>query len=257
MSASAHLLLLLCCILMSYSTNSTIIDLEDLASDNTMVITHSSSCSATCGLGIRTQQLCPLETNSKSNTEACQVRHVQCLDNWQCGLKIRTVTAGQYLELDCLEEVMDAMGHFAFMVTWRFARGIITTNDHLFSRYDNPGLDRLILDPVKEEHAGTYCCDVLDPSYHRVKRLYNGIKVISTNVLTLDYSEGLSQWEKPKENGTDVTAKMFSNSTVRNMVLISMSTSAAVAIIVFLTLFAVTYGKKQKKVDFHDGLRNV
>ncbi|XP_062854458.1 transmembrane protein 81 isoform X2 [Trichomycterus rosablanca] len=261
MSISALLLLLLCWILLHSSTHSMSIDLEDLAFDNTMVITHSSPCSTTCGLGIRTQQLCPLETDSKPNSKACHVRQVQCLDNWQCGLRIQTATAGQRLELDCLEEVMDAMGYFAFVVSWRFARGIITTNNRLFSRLDNPGLDRLILDPVKEEDAGTYCCDVLDPSYHRVKRLYNGVKVISSKVLSLDFTKGLSQWEKPEgqlENGTVVTGKLYSSSTVRNMVLISMSTSIAVAVVVFLALYAFTYWKRPKKrVDFNECLENL
>lgn len=226
------------------------VDLEDLASNNTWVIAYSSSCSTTCGLGIRTQRLCPLGTDDKANSPTCRVRQVQCLDNWQCGLQTQTATAGQYLELDCLEEVMEAMGRFAFVVSWRFARGIITTNNRFFIRRDVPGLDRVILNPVKEEDAGTYRCDVLDTSYHRVKRMYKGLKVLSARVLSLNFTKGLTEWEKPGEiNEPVVTGKPYPSSTVRNVVLLSLSISITVALIVFLGLFAFSYWKSSTRKD--------
>lgn len=58
--------------------------------------------------------------------------------------------AGQRLELDCLGEVMEAMGRFSFRVSWRYARGVVTTDDSLLGRWDAPRLDRLVLDPVSE-----------------------------------------------------------------------------------------------------------
>lgn len=226
------------------------VDLEDLASNNTLVITHSSGCSTTCGLGLRTQRLCPSGTENTANFPACTVRQVQCLDNWQCGLQSQTVTAGQYLELDCLEEVMEAMGHFAFVVSWQFARGIITTDNRLFIRREVPGLDRVILNPVKEEDAGTYRCDVLDTSYRRVKQMYKGLKVLPVHVLSLNFTKGLTEWEKPREiNETVVTGELYPSSTVRNVVLLSLSISITVALIVFLGLFAYSYWKRSTRKD--------
>lgn len=226
------------------------IDIEDLASNNSWVISYSSSCSTTCGLGIRTQRLCPWGTREETSSPACRVRQVQCLDNWQCGLQTQTAITGQYLELDCLEEVMEAMGRFSFAVLWRYARGIITTNNRFFIKHDVPGLDKIILNPVKEEDAGTYRCDVLDTSHHRVKRMYKGLKVLSAHVLNLKFAEGLSEWEKAEVmNVTVVTGKLYPSSTVRNMVLHSLSISIIVAEIVFLGLFALSYWKCSTRKD--------
>lgn len=230
------------------------VDLEDLAFNNTWVITYSSSCSTTCGLGIRTQKLCPLGTD-KDNSPACKVRQVKCLDKWQCGLKTQTAIAGQYLELDCLEEVMEYMGRFAFVVMWYFARGIITTNNRFFMRHDVPKLDKVVLNPVKEVDAGTYRCDVLDTSYHRVKRMYKGVKVLSAHAMKLNFTKGLTEWEKPGEiNVTVVTGKLYPSSTVQNVVLLSLSISITTAVIVFLGLFAFSYWKRSTRKDLisHD-----
>uniref|UniRef100_A0A3B4GBG9 Transmembrane protein 81 n=2 Tax=Haplochromini TaxID=319058 RepID=A0A3B4GBG9_9CICH len=71
------------------------------------VITESSPCSATCGLGLRTQTLCLLNDSRK-----CRVRAVQCMDTWQCGLQTMTVTSGQRVEVDCVGDVMEATGSF-------------------------------------------------------------------------------------------------------------------------------------------------
>lgn len=226
------------------------VDLEDLASNTTLVIAYSSECSTTCGLGVRTQRLCPLGADDSADSPECTVRQVQCLDNWQCGLQTQTVTAGQYVELDCLEEVMEAMGHFSFIVSWHFARGIVTTDNRFFIRHSVPGLDRVILYPVKEKDAGTYRCDALDTSYHRVKRMYKGLKVLSAHVLRLNFAKGLTEWEKPEEmNVTLVTGKLYPSSTVRNVVLLSLSISITVTGIVFLGLFAFSYWKRSTRKD--------
>ncbi|KAI4898483.1 hypothetical protein NFI96_004008 [Prochilodus magdalenae] len=199
----------------------------DVPGFDTWVIKHSSPCSATCGLGLRTQKLCLLDA-SKTNGTPCQFRQVLCLDSWQCGLQTQTVAAGQHLKLDCLEEVMEVMGRFAFVVSWRFARGVITTDNRLLVQLDVPGLDRVVLNPVREEDAGTYRCDVQDTSYHKVKRMYIGVKVLPPHVLSLDFTKGLLQWEKPGglwPNITLVTGKLYPSNTVRKMVLIDQSTA--------------------------------
>lgn len=41
-------------------------------------------------------------------------------------------------------------------MSWRYARGIISSDDTLFTRRDAPLLDRVVLDPVTEEDAGKH-----------------------------------------------------------------------------------------------------
>ncbi|XP_031701683.1 transmembrane protein 81 [Anarrhichthys ocellatus] len=181
-------------------------DLEEVDRMLVMVIVDSSPCSTTCGLGVKTQTLCLLEdgetateeVTSKDGTEVsedCRVRKVKCLESWQCGLRTMTVTSGERVEIDCLGEVMEAMGRFSWRVSWRYARGIITSDDSLFIRRDAPLLDRVILDPIREEDAGTYRCIVQDVTLRRVKRVYWGIRVLPVGILNLDYESSLAQWD--------------------------------------------------------------
>ncbi|KAM3618545.1 uncharacterized protein V6R79_021600 [Siganus canaliculatus] len=170
------------------------------------VVVDSSPCSATCGLGMRSQTLCLLkdseaameEVKSEDGaqvSEECHVQRVKCVETWQCGLTTMTVTSGQRVELDCVEEVMEAMGRFSWRVSWRRARGVISSDDSLFRRWEAPLLDRVVLDPVREEDAGTYRCDVQDASFRRVKRIYWGIRVLPDSFLDLDYQSSLAQWD--------------------------------------------------------------
>lgn len=39
-------------------------------------------------------------------------------------------------------------------VSWRHARGIISSDDSFFTGWDAPLLDRAVLDPIREEDAG-------------------------------------------------------------------------------------------------------
>ncbi|XP_021162979.2 transmembrane protein 81 [Fundulus heteroclitus] len=169
------------------------------------VITDSSPCSVTCGLGVKTQTLCLLKDSKTAMEEndvsppdvsqKCRVQKATCADSWQCGLRTITVTSGERVEIDCLGEVMEAMGRFTWRVSWRYARGIISSDDSLFDRWEAPLLDRVVLDPVREEDAGTYRCDVQDTSYRRVKRAYWGVRVLPAGVVNLDYHSSLTQWE--------------------------------------------------------------
>ncbi|XP_047458971.1 transmembrane protein 81 [Mugil cephalus] len=182
-------------------------DLQEVDKVPVEVITDSSPCSTTCGLGIKTQTLCFLrdgETAMEENvgrehetkvSEQCRIRKVKCLESWQCGLRTMTVTSGQRVEIDCLGEVMQAMGRFSWRVSWRHARGIISSDDSLFARWEAPELGRVILDPVREEDAGTYRCEVQDATFHRVKRVYWGIRVLPVGILNLDYESSLAQWD--------------------------------------------------------------
>ncbi|XP_033943848.1 transmembrane protein 81 isoform X2 [Pseudochaenichthys georgianus] len=144
----------------------TSVDLEEVDKVSVEVIVDSSPCSATCGLGVKTQTLCLLkdgkkameeDVRSKDGTEVseeCRVRKLSCLESWQCGLRTMTVTLGERVEIDCLGEVMQAMGRFSWRVSWRYARGIISSDDTLFARWNAPLLERVVLDPVMEEDAG-------------------------------------------------------------------------------------------------------
>uniref|UniRef100_A0A8C9ZMA1 Transmembrane protein 81 n=1 Tax=Sander lucioperca TaxID=283035 RepID=A0A8C9ZMA1_SANLU len=148
------------------------------------VIVDSSPCSATCGLGVKTQTLCFLKDSKTAMEEGC-------LESWQCGLSTMTVTSGQRVDIDCLGEVMEAMGR----VSWRYARGAISSDDSLFDRWHAPLLDRVILDPIAEEDAGTYRCVVQDATFHIVKTVYWGIRVLPVGILNLDYESSLVQWD--------------------------------------------------------------
>lgn len=244
MARSALWLVLLYCTLLhspSYCSTLTKADLEELEKISTWVIKRSFPCSTTCGLGIRTQELCPIRGTRNISSTSCKLRTVRCLDTWQCGLKTQTATAGQRLVLDCLEEVMEAMGRFAFVVSWRFARGVITSDDSLFTRYEVLSLDKVVLDPLREEDSGTYRCDVLDTDKRRVKRMYKGVKVLSPNELNLDFAKGLIHWEDPESliSNITTTGNMYPSSTVRNMALISVSISAVMAAVIFLLLWGL------------------
>ncbi|XP_068599131.1 transmembrane protein 81 [Brachionichthys hirsutus] len=186
----------------------TSVQLEEVEEVSVEVIVDSTPCSATCGLGTKTQTLCLLKDGRTALEEGgarqgdggevsqrCRVRKVKCLESWRCSLTTSTVTSGQRVEMDCLEEVMEAMGRFSWRVSWRFARGVVTSVDSLFARRDAPLLDRVVLDPVREEDAGTYRCDVQDSAFRRVKRVYWGIRVLPIGVLNLDYERSLSQWD--------------------------------------------------------------
>ncbi|XP_043102483.1 transmembrane protein 81 [Puntigrus tetrazona] len=222
----------------SRCTDLTEAELQELEKISTWVITRSFPCSATCGLGLRVQELC--NTGGNISSTSCKMRTVRCLDTWQCGLKTQTAIAGQRLVLDCLEEVMEAMGRFAFVVSWRFAGGIITSDDSLFSRYEALSLDKVVLDFLREEDSGTYRCDVLDTGKRRVKRMYKGVKVLSPKEVTLDFAKGLIRWENPESlfPNMTTTGNPFPSSIVRNMALISVSVSAATAALILLLLWA-------------------
>ncbi|XP_028308157.1 transmembrane protein 81 [Gouania willdenowi] len=211
-------------------------DLEE-ADVSMELITDSSPCSATCGLGLKTQTLCRMKAVEEDVrteeaaivSEACRVRSVQCLQSWQCGLQTLTATAGQRVEIDCLGEVMKTKGRFSWRVTWRHTRGIITSDDSLFAHWKTLYLDRVILDPVREEDAGTYRCEVQDASYRRVKRAYWGIRVLPVGVVNLDYESSLSQWDQPGKQHKQTSLR------VHHMVVLSVG----IAVVVVLALLGL------------------
>ncbi|XP_061908576.1 transmembrane protein 81 [Entelurus aequoreus] len=183
---------------------------EEPAPVQVQVVTSSTPCSATCGLGVKVQRVCDLKdaegaledagaaarTPPSDVTERCRDVTVTCRESWRCGLKTVTVTTGERVELDCLlAKNAEVVRRLSWRVSWFRARGLITSDDTLFARWHSPTLDLLVLDPVEEEHAGTYRCDVLDAATRRVKKAYWGVRVLPRGVLNLDYGHAESVWD--------------------------------------------------------------
>ena len=261
-------------------------DLEEMNAVPAEVIVHSTACSATCGLGVRQQELCPMR-EGQVEKGGCRMRWVRCLDTWQCGLQTITGPEGGHLELDCLGQVMEAMGRYSFRwgtnmltwanailslgvecdlkrilfftylfssscplpsisspviyrVSWRYARGIITSDDSLFVLYNSPHLDRVVLGLLQEDNAGTYRCEVQDSTFHLAKRVYKGVRVVPPQVLSLDYDSAVVRWDKVdlshSPNLTGVTGSPYTGRVVRNIVLTSLVASAALAGLILLGL---------------------
>ncbi|XP_019722742.1 transmembrane protein 81 [Hippocampus comes] len=172
------------------------------------VVVNSTLCSVTCGMGIKVHTVCTMKDGEKAvektkgsaeaveAMEQCHDVKVKCRESWQCGLKTVTVTTGEKLKLDCLVEDTKKMEH-SWRVTWHRATGVISSDDLLFARWDNPQLDLVILNPVREEHAGTYRCDVLDANFRRLKTVYWGVRVLPKGILNLDYDHAQSVWDSP------------------------------------------------------------
>ncbi|XP_078144181.1 transmembrane protein 81 [Centroberyx gerrardi] len=238
------------------------------------VIVSSSPCSATCGLGVKTQTLCFLKEGNtgmevgekrmdggieeeEEVTRECRGRKVKCLESPRCGLRTVTVTTGERLEIDCLGEVMEAMGRYSWRVSWRLARGIISSDDSLFARWEAPQLDRVVLDPVREEDAGTYRCDVQDAALRRVKRAYWGVRVLPRGVLDLDYDSSLAlwHWTGNYQNRTVVSGQQLRYRTFCIMVLTSVCLSGAAAgsILLGLNWLVMKRGRRRRRADAVEG----
>ncbi|XP_039604533.1 transmembrane protein 81 [Polypterus senegalus] len=161
----------------------------DLPSVSAEVIVNSTECSHTCGLGLQVDVVCTIAMDGKH--EKCEERNVECVINWVCGLTSFTATVGSRQVLDCVSNVINFFGKFKFIFTWRYARGIVTTDDAYFKRYETKTVEKLVLNPVKETDAGTYRCDVQSSSYKMVQRAYFAVKVLPPNMVYLDYDQWL------------------------------------------------------------------
>lgn len=158
-----------------------------------VVQVNSTPCSVTCGLGVKEERLCQLSpAGERSN---CSRVRSLCLSTWICGLQHLSIPEGTPFQLSCLNPDTASLERLDFGYTWRFARGLITTNELLFEPFRNPS-PWLIFSPALESHSGTYRCDVqVLSSFHIVKRIYFGLRVIPRGLVDLDFQKSLT-WEQ-------------------------------------------------------------
>ncbi|NXV05601.1 TMM81 protein, partial [Cettia cetti] len=158
-----------------------------------MVVVNSTPCSVTCGLGVKEEQLC--EVSPAGERRNCSRVRSRCLRDWLCGLQHLVVPEGKPFQLVCLSLDSASLEGPNFGYTWRFARGLITTNDVLFHPFRNPS-PSLSFSPALESHSGTYRCDVqVLSSFQLVKRIYFGLRVIPRDLVDLDFQNSLT-WEQ-------------------------------------------------------------
>ncbi|NXR65534.1 TMM81 protein, partial [Rhadina sibilatrix] len=158
-----------------------------------MVVVNSSSCSVSCGPGVKEELLC--EVSPAGERRNCSLVRSQCLSDWICGLRHLRIPEGKPFQLICLSPAAASLEGQNFGYTWRFAPGLITTNDLLFHPFRNPS-PSLSFSPALESHSGTYRCDVqVLSSFQLVKRIYFGLRVIPRDLVDLDFEKSLT-WEQ-------------------------------------------------------------
>ncbi|XP_063156158.1 transmembrane protein 81 [Candoia aspera] len=173
------------------------------------VLISSTSCSVTCGMGYKVEETCQI--GPKSERRYCDIKKVECLTNWICGMLHFTILVGKPFEFQCLSPAEIGPEIQSFSYSWRLARGIITTDDALFKPFKTTGFV-IKLSPAKEYDAGTYRCDVqFMRTYKIVKRIYFGLRVIPGHLVDLNFDKSLtleqhleSENEKNQQNATSV-----------------------------------------------------
>ncbi|NXX16190.1 TMM81 protein, partial [Podargus strigoides] len=162
------------------------------------VAVNTTSCSVTCGPGSRLDEMC--EMTPAGERRNCTVHRSQCLTTWVCGLQLFTIRVGKPFQLSCLAVDTVGFDSRAYSFTWRFAQGLITTNDLLFRRFINPE-SVVRFSSTKESAAGTYRCDVrMLKTLRVVKRVYFGVRVIQNTLMDLNFEKSLTQEQKLAAN---------------------------------------------------------
>ncbi|NWY36631.1 TMM81 protein, partial [Sylvia atricapilla] len=166
------------------------------------VVVNSTSCSVTCGLGVREEQVC--EVTPAAEIRNCSAVRSRCLSDWICGLQHLRIPEGKPVRLVCLSPDAASLGGADFGYTWTFARGLITTNDLLFRPFRNSS-PSLSFSPALESHSGTYRCDVqVLSSFKLVKRIYFGLRVIPGGLVDLDFEKSLTWEQQLAANGEEL-----------------------------------------------------
>ncbi|NXF30197.1 TMM81 protein, partial [Nyctibius bracteatus] len=167
---------------------------EELRSMVAKIVVNTTSCSKTCGLGFKLEQLCQVTATGERRN--CALRRTACLTSWICGLLHFTVPVGKPFQLSCLTSEAAGFGRQAYNCMWRLAQGLITTNDLLFKPLKNP--DSVIrFSPARESDAGTYRCDVqMVKTFKVVQRVYFGVRVIRNDLVDLNFQKSLTSEQK-------------------------------------------------------------
>ncbi|KAM6237277.1 transmembrane protein 81 [Porphyrio hochstetteri] len=157
------------------------------------VTVNATSCSVTCGLGFRLEEMC--EVTPAGERRNCTLRRTDCLTNWVCGLFHFTVPQGQASQFSCLSSEEVGLGGRTYSYTWGFAQGLITTKDTLFKPFRSPHAV-LRFPQTTESDAGTYRCDVQMVETSKViRRVYFGVRVIPNDLADLNFEKSLT-WEQ-------------------------------------------------------------
>ncbi|NXL56232.1 TMM81 protein, partial [Chordeiles acutipennis] len=165
----------------------------DLKSAVARVVVNTTSCSVTCGLGFKLEEMC--EITPAGERRNCTLLRSDCLTSWVCGLLHFTIPVGQRFQLSCLTSDTVGFDSQAYSYTWSFAHGLITTNDVLFKRLKNPS-SVIRFSPIRESDAGTYRCDVqMLKTFRIIKRVYFGVRVIPKDLVDLNFQKSLT-WEQ-------------------------------------------------------------
>ncbi|NWX88127.1 TMM81 protein, partial [Nothoprocta pentlandii] len=159
---------------------------------------NATSCSVTCGLGFKVEELC--EVTPAGERKNCTLRTSDCVANWVCGLQHFSVPAGRAFQISCLSAQAMGVDSQAYIYTWRLAPGLITTNDGLFKPFKSTEpVIRLL--PTRESDAGTYRCDVqVAKTLKVIKRIYFGVRVIQSDLVDLNFEKSLTLEQKIAEN---------------------------------------------------------
>ncbi|KAM6233063.1 transmembrane protein 81 [Spheniscus humboldti] len=193
---NSHILGILLCafyLLLVVSSETEITIPEELKSAVAKIAVNSTSCSVTCGLGFKLEEMC--EISPDGGRRNCTLRRSDCLTSWVCGLLHFTVPVGKPFQFSCLTSDTVGFGSRAYSYTWRLAQGLITTNDVLFKPFKNP--DSVIrFSPTRESDAGTYRCDVqMLKTFKVIKRVYFGVRVTQNDLVDLNFQKSLT-WEQ-------------------------------------------------------------
>ncbi|NXJ88678.1 TMM81 protein, partial [Corythaixoides concolor] len=165
----------------------------ELKSAVAKIAVNTTSCSVTCGLGVKLEEMC--EITPAGERRNCTLRRSDCLTSWVCGLLHFTVPVGKPFQFSCLASDAMGFGSQAYSYTWRIARGLITTNDLLFKPFKNPNAV-VRFSPTRESDAGTYRCDVqVLKTFRVIKRVYFGVRVIQNDLVDLNFQKSLT-WEQ-------------------------------------------------------------
>ncbi|NWS76052.1 TMM81 protein, partial [Crotophaga sulcirostris] len=156
------------------------------------VAVKSTSCSVTCGVGFKLEEMC--ELTPFGGRRNCTLRRTECLTKWVCGIHYFTIPVGKPFQISCLTSDTDNFGNQAYK--WGFAQGLVTTKDELFKLLQTTN-SFIKFSPIRESDAGTYRCDVrMLKAFRIIKRIYFGVRVIRSDLVELNFQKSLTREQK-------------------------------------------------------------